>query len=303
LRVFPRKPAGKSVIKKPGNNAITSAKNMNTPNPLVPQGSLLEQQKSKGKSNLLFAVLTIAAIHVVLFGGLLIQGCKPETKLRDTAANELTNASAQPDPNTFITNTPPIPDINPPTMPATYAATNLPITTPPVVTPLVPATPLESVAGTKEYKVAKGDSFYKIGKDHGVSMAAVAKANPGVEATKLKAGQVIQIPASGATPAAPASAAGGMESASLATESAAATVYVVKPNDNLTKVGKSHGTTAKAIRALNHLKTDRLSVGQKLKLPAPKAAATTMAAPAGDIAPGFPASTNPTGAPAAGGRM
>lgn len=289
MRVFARKPAGKSVIKKPGNNAITSPKNMNTPNPLVPQGSLLEQQKSKGKSNLFIAVISILAIHVVLFGGLLIQGCKPETKLRDTAANETTNATPQPDPNAFIANTPSIPDINPPAMPATYAATNLTMTPPLVVTPLVPATPIESVAGTKEYKVARGDSFYKIAKDHGVSMAAVAKANPGVVATKLKAGQVIQIPASGA---------GGMEPASLATESAAATVYAVKPNDNLTKVAKSHGTTAKAIRALNHLKTDRLSVGQKLKLPAPK---TT--APAGDIAPGFPASTNPTGAPAPGGRM
>lgn len=276
------------MIKKPGNNAITSPKNMNTPNPLVPQGSLLEQQKSKGKSNLFIAVISILAIHVVLFGGLLIQGCKPETKLRDTAANETTNAIPQPDPNAYITNTPFIPDINPPAMPATYAATNLLMTPPLVVTPLVPATPIESVAGTKEYKVARGDSFYKIAKDHGVSMAAVAKANPGVVATKLKAGQVIQIPASGA---------GGMEPASLATESAAATVYAVKPNDNLTKVAKSHGTTVKAIRALNHLKTDRLSVGQKLKLPAPKTA------PAGDLAPGFPASTNPTGAPAPGGRM
>lgn len=275
---------------------------MNTPNPLVPQGSLLEQQKSKGKSNLFIAVISILAIHVVLFGGLLIQGCKPETKLRDTAANETTNATPQPDPNAFIANTPPIPDINPPAMPATYAASNLTMTPPLVVTPLVPATPIESVAGTKEYKVAKGDSFYKIAKDHGVSMAAVAKANPGVVATKLKAGQVIQIPASGATPAAAASVAGGLEPASLATESAAATVYVVKPNDNLTKVAKSHGTTAKAIRALNHLKTDRLSVRQKLKLPAPKTA-TTAAAPAGDIAPGFPASTNLTGAPAPGGRM
>ena len=269
---------------------------MNTPNPLVPQGSLLEQQKSKGKSNLFIAVISILAIHVVLFGGLLIQGCKPETKLRDTAANETPNAIPQPDPNAYITNTPSIPDINPPAMPATYAASNLTMTPPLVVTPLVPATPIESVAGTKEYKVARGDSFYKIAKDHGVSMTAVAKANPGVVATKLKAGQVIQIPASGATPAAPASVAGGMEPASLAT------VYAVKPNDNLTKVAKSHGTTATAIRALNHLKTDRLSVGQKLKLPAPKTA-TTAAAPAGDIAPGFPASTNPTGAPAPGGRM
>jgi hypothetical protein len=46
---------------------------MNTPNPLIPQGSFLEQQKSKSKSNLFIAVLAILAIHIVFFSGLLMQ--------------------------------------------------------------------------------------------------------------------------------------------------------------------------------------------------------------------------------------
>lgn len=59
---------------------------MKTPNPLLPQGSLLEQQqKSKGKSNLVIAVFTILAVHLVLFGGLLMQGCKKKT---DVASND-----------------------------------------------------------------------------------------------------------------------------------------------------------------------------------------------------------------------
>jgi LysM repeat protein len=44
-------------------------------------------------------------------------------------------------------------------------------------------------------------------------------------------------------------------------------VYVVKPGDNLTKIAKAHHTTLKAIRAASNLKTDRILVGQKLKIP------------------------------------
>jgi hypothetical protein len=49
---------------------------MNNPNPLIPQGSLLEQQ-AKGKPHLRIA-LCIAAAHVVFLGLLLMQGCKRE---------------------------------------------------------------------------------------------------------------------------------------------------------------------------------------------------------------------------------
>jgi LysM repeat protein len=51
-------------------------------------------------------------------------------------------------------------------------------------------------------------------------------------------------------------------------------VYVVKPGDNLTRIAKAHGTTAKAIREASGLKTDRILVGQKLKVPQGTAAAS-----------------------------
>lgn len=71
-------------------------------------------------------------------------------------------------------------------------------------------------------------------------------------------------------------------------------VYTVKAGDNLTKIAKAHGTTAKAVRGLNGLKTDRITVGQKLKMPAAKSAGT-----AGNSASAEP--TPDTSVPAAGG--
>src|SRR5262245_8583810 len=49
---------------------------MTTPNPLIPQGSLLEQ-KAKGKPHLRIAYI-IVGVHLLFLGGLLIQGCSRE---------------------------------------------------------------------------------------------------------------------------------------------------------------------------------------------------------------------------------
>src|SRR5437762_10795617 len=46
---------------------------MNNPNPLIPQGSLLEQ-KARSRPHLRIAI-AIVAVHLVFLGGLLIQGC------------------------------------------------------------------------------------------------------------------------------------------------------------------------------------------------------------------------------------
>ena len=52
---------------------------MSTPNPLNPQGSLLEQ-KAKRKNNLPVIVAIFLGIHAVVLGGILMAGCKPEPK-------------------------------------------------------------------------------------------------------------------------------------------------------------------------------------------------------------------------------
>lgn len=253
---------------------------MNNPNPLLPQGSFLEQHKSKGKSNLIIAVFTILAIHVVLFGGLLMQGCsKHEDKTKEAALPPVDTNLPPVDTNTLapITSNPP---------PVATPLSNAAVVPPPVVTP--PA--LEPAASTKEYTVAKGDSFYSIAKANGVSLSAIAKANAGVDSRHLKVGQKLQIPA-GAESATTHTAA-----AESGTGETALVSYTVKPGDTLARIAKRHGTSVKAIKAASNLKGDRINVGQKLKLPAPKAAAPAETAPA-PANPAVPLSTNPAPAP------
>ena len=251
---------------------------MNTPNPLVPQGSLLEQQKSKGKSNLFIAVFMILAVHVVVFAGLLMQGCKP--KKADVKPEELSFLGSATNPTPASETLAPAPQLSAPRdlAPAAPPAETTHASAPPPAStdfgaPVTPApgvlpteTPILPPAATQEYKVEKGDSFYTIAKAHGISVGALAKANPDANSRRLQVGQVLVLPAPEAAVSAVATP-GGAEAAAPAADG---TTYSVKAGDNLTKIARSFGTTVKAIQRANGIRTTQLKVGQKLKIPAGK---------------------------------
>jgi LysM repeat protein len=237
-----------------------------------PETSLLEQ-KNQGRTRVKYAVFSIIAVHVAgLTALLLTQGCKREK-------------TEQPQPETPVmdTNNVPMLDTNAPSVVDTNAVMN---TLTNVPSP-IPTTTEVAPAATTEYVVAKGDSFSSIAKKFGVSAKAIATANPGVDSSHLKIGQKLNIPAAGA-----AVAANGNTTASTVT-AAGETIYTVKSGDTLTRIASHHGITVKAIKSLNNLSTDRISVGQKLKLPAkplvPEMPAPTTTTPPA-TAPGVPPS-------------
>jgi LysM repeat protein len=233
---------------------------MNTPSPLVPQGTFPE---ARGRSHVRIAVFTILGIHVVVLSALMIAGCKKDDK-------GLTNLPID-------TNFPPLENIVRDTSPPAVVTTPTgvpPIGTPPpqpigvAPTPVEPAPP----GGTSEYVVLKGDSFYTIAKKLGVTTKAMESANPTVDAKKLKIGQKLQVPAKTALPTA-------ATPGTTAPSNGTGMIYVVKSGDTLGKIAAAHGTTTKALKAANDLKTDQIKVGQKLKLPAKETAPGTPAPP------------------------
>ncbi len=246
---------------------------MNTPSPLIPQGAL--ERQSKGKSTVRIAIFTIISIHAVFFTGLLMQGCRrDDSKAPSHSENATTNQNslAALD-NGYYAATQEIAQATAPTIPATTIAPQTVADSPP---PLPAATAPEFSADGKAYTVSKGDTLAKIAKANGVTVTAIAKMNPAMDAGKLKPGQKIQIPASAvastSTPAAPSL--GYVEPTKSETTTTSGTAYVVKAGETLTRIAKRNSTTVKAIRAANNLKTDRVFVGQKLKLPHGSGAST-----------------------------
>ncbi len=159
------------------------------------------------------------------------------------------------------------------------------------------------VAGNNVYVVKKGDSLSKIAKAHGVKSADILALNPNVKsADKIMVGQSLKMPAS-ATGA-------GLEAAPVTTAVPTDGLYTVAKGDSLWSIGKRFGVKREDIKAWNNLTSDKLKVGQQLRLkadatqpaakpaPAPKPAEPAPAAkPAPAPKPAEPASA-PVPAPA-----
>jgi LysM repeat protein len=217
-------------------------------NPFIPQGSFLDQ-KTRNRAHVKIAVSIVLAINGVGLLALLMLGCQKEsapqqTQETPTNAPPAFEATNVPPPVVEATNPPPVVE-----------------TAPPVVAPVVPV----PAPGATEYTIVQGDTFGSLAKKFHVSLNAITQANPGVDPTKLQIGKKIHIPA----PAAPAPPSITAPPADLA---AGEQIYSVKSGDTLTKIATQFGTTVKALRTANNLKTDRLNVGQKLKIPAKAAA-------------------------------
>ncbi len=226
---------------------------MNNPNPFVPQGSLLEQDKRRSRMKL--AVFCVLAFGVCGLTAMLIQGCKRENTEAENNPPVDTNAMA------VDTNLPPMNASN--TM--AVIPTNLPVIVPP---------PVEST--TTEYTVVAGDTLGKIAKAHGISLKALEAANPNVQPTRMKIGDKIMIPASTAPVATSA-----MDT--TASTGASGEIYKVKSGDTLTKIARQFGVSVKAIESENNLSTTKIKVGQKLKIPAKAEAAAPAPAPVAPV--------------------
>ena len=260
-------------------------------------GSSFEQAGRK-KTNLPVLVMIFLGLHAVVLGGVLWVGCKPHTPAGEEAPPPpvLPPLGQAPDTNAFFppiapvgigeagpgaaptpggvesepiaapTPAPmpapapiPVPAPSPgPVMPTPIPAPQPPVgqphITPPVVGPAPTPAPAPARASTGLHVVARGDTYYSIARDHNTTVAALKATNPGVDPRKLQLGQKIKVPA-------PAPTAAGTPSAHDVS------TYIVKSGDYLGKIATKHKTTVARLREVNGLTSDRIRVGQKLKLP------------------------------------
>lgn len=155
----------------------------------------------------------------------------------------------------------------------------------------VPTLASEKTSG-ETYVVKGGDTLSKIAVAYGVKTADLLAANPKVKsADKIMVGQKLALPAGAkkgaavATSSAKSSKAPAAKSSSIAKESIPADgKYAVRSGDSLWVIARRFGLKSDDIRRWNDLSTDKLQVGQELKLTG-SAAAPQSVAPAAAPAP------------------
>lgn len=106
------------------------------------------------------------------------------------------------------------------------------------------------VAQSRTHRVRSGESLYTIGKRYGVSVDRIKAAN-GLRRNTIRVGQELVIPA-------------------LSSDSASASegkVHRVRSGDTLSEIARRYGTTVSKLRSANGLTSNRLRIGQELKIP------------------------------------
>jgi LysM repeat protein len=132
--------------------------------------------------------------------------------------------------------------------------------------PSIPSEPTSTVrniqpkSGTP-YTIRKGDTLSGIAARNRMGWRQLAEYNLIQDPNRVRVGQVILIPGStapaSARPVAPAPA----------PVVAGAGTYVVQSGDNLSSIAARYGTRVQTLKSLNNLVSDKLLVGQILKLP------------------------------------
>lgn len=98
------------------------------------------------------------------------------------------------------------------------------------------------------YEVKKGDTLYRISKNHNVSLEELRKLN-NLFNNKLHIGQILKIPKQSKI------------------EKKSAGIYTVKKGDTLYSIAKRFGLSVEDLKEVNKLKDSKISIGQKIIIP------------------------------------
>lgn len=114
------------------------------------------------------------------------------------------------------------------------------------------------------YTVKKGDSLWKISREHSVSLNDLYEANGLNKNSVLSVGQQIQIPVEGSSASIQSVTPDVYQPTGYNQNSA---TYTVEKGDNLTKIAKRFDSSVRAIRAANNKNSDVIRVGEVLVIP------------------------------------
>jgi len=128
---------------------------------------------------------------------------------------------------------------------------------------------------TENYKVKRGDNLGKIAAEHDMTLQELKTLN-NLTGNQIKAGQLLKVKAKAKTPSAQKSIQSVQEEIPPLVTRDEYQIYTVKKGDTLSGIARTYGVTVDDIKKLNNMKSNRLSIGQNLKIkPAPAKSVAT----------------------------
>ena len=229
------------------------------------------EDKSAPLPRLFRMVMLIVLVHVVFFGGLLMQGCKRENRSEDDP--ELSEIESQLPAEDFSQYyrdgeqglIEPVPEVDPGaelkedgTVPEEPSVPEVVDSESSESEQTLPDTPLEVGLKTTPYTVQKGDTLWSIARKYAVKMDALRGANPDIDPSRLMPGQTVEIPEA---------VAGVADTEVIQSQPYDGETYTVKKGDTLWGIARRNDTTVDTIMTLNGLQTGSIRPGDKLRLP------------------------------------
>ena len=107
------------------------------------------------------------------------------------------------------------------------------------------------------YRVRSGDTLGAIARKYGTTVGALQRANR-LRGHIIRVGQKLLIPPSGKAGSSPVARAASLPASGR---------HVVRRGENLSRIAARYGTTVSSLKRANNLRSDRISVGQSLKIP------------------------------------
>ena len=127
------------------------------------------------------------------------------------------------------------------------------------------ALPASKRISYETHVVRSGETLSGVAKKYRVSTAEVRDANPKIpKSGMLRVGQRLIIPTNGYSPEVRAAVAATQGSTHAPARNAR--TYTVRRGDTLSGIAERYGTTTAALKRLNGLSSNRIVVGQKLRL-------------------------------------
>ncbi len=136
-------------------------------------------------------------------------------------------------------------------------------------TPTPTPTPIPCPGG-QLYTIRSGDTLFAIASRFNTTVAALRRANPGIDPNSLRVGQIICIPVPAPTTT-PVPCPGGQ-------------LYRIRSGDTLFSIAEDFGTTVAALRRANPgINPNNLRVGQVICIPVPAPTTTPIPCPGGQL--------------------